>query len=287
MSNDGPIHPFLAAKTLEELISVKTKVHDQLWGAVRMAIATAIERGETELSRVVRVVEAVWREMDDSPSNGTAFGGPVTLPRAALIGGRQALRMRSLAAACLKDTDLVLELGCGWGLNLADFYLGGGPRDASYFGLDLSSEGVECLRLLATLRGGPAHFYGGKFNMMEPEYSMLPHCSGHLLVFSFHAIEQVQNLREEVITGLFEISERVTGVHHEPVGWQIRESLGIQQASSGATRENSARSAYNENLWRILSDLESRGEIRITKRIPDIFGHKNKNASSLIVWERS
>ncbi len=280
-------HPFVAAKSEKELLAVKRDVHDKLWGDVRAQIEAAMAKGETQLSRVLRMVESDWRRLSEEAADGTAFGEKISIPRSALIRGRQAFRMQTLLDACRPDTALVVELGCGWGLNLADLHLSGGPRDAAYVGLDLSSEGIACLRMLARLEGAPKRLTGGPFNFLQPDYSMLPRAGGHALVFSFHAIEQIKTIPEAAITGLFGIADRVTGVHHEPVGWQIREARGLPPADCGATRESSARYGYNENLWSVLSGLERTGQIRAVKAVPDIFGHKRKNASSLIVWERA
>lgn len=280
------IHPFVAARGEAELLTVKEEYHDVLWGNVLRLIDDALNRGETELPRVLKIVEAAWRNMTPEPADGIAFGEKVRIPRAALIGGRQALRNRTFAAACRDNTKLIVELGSGWGNNLAEAYLAGCAASAEYWGLELSKEGRAATTRLASLKGAPAVLKSAPFNFFEPDYSALPDCpDGHVLIFSCHAIEQVQQLKREVFTRLLDRYPRISGIHHEPVGWQIRAQKGLPPASVGATKENSARTAYNENLWDTLCALEGDGRIRITHAEPDIIGHKLKNASTYIRWE--
>lgn len=284
MSNN--IHPFVAARSEAELLEVKKQVHDGLWADVRSMIERAIDSGETQLSRVLKIVEAEWRDMTAERAEGTAYGERVALPRSALIGGRQSFRNRTFVDACRSDTNLILELGSGWGNNLAEAFLAGAPRNAAFVGLELSEQGRACTNLISSLEGGPASLSAYPFNYFEPDYSALPsRHSGHALVFTCHSIEQVQLLKAEVLTKLLERLDRVTGVHHEPVGWQVRKEEGLKPATVGATQENSARSAYNENFWEVLKMLEAKGSIKIKTVCPDILGHKHKNASTLIVWE--
>jgi len=216
-----------------------------------------------------------------NPTKGTALGKVVRLPRAAFIGARRALRMRALMDVCLPETTVVIELGSGWGINLLDLFLSGGPRTASYYALEPTESGRECTELLASLEPAlrlatlPFDFHGA-------DYSKLPHDNPHVLVFTSHALEQIPELREEAISGLFELGASITGVHFEPIGWQIEENTtGI-----GATREYSLKHSFNQNLWPLLSKLDSEGEIAIETVVPDILHHKVENASSLVIWHR-
>ena len=76
----------------------------------------------------------------------------------------------------------------------------------------------------------------------------------------------------------------MTGVHFEPIGWQIREARGLPEAEVGSTRAYSEKMRYNRNLWALLSDMEQRGFVAIDTAEPDIIGHMAKNASSLVIW---
>lgn len=268
----------------QDFVSGKTQHFDRVWGGVGDIADAIIASGETSLSRVLRLTEAAWREVDGAPANGSVYGGPVTLPRAALIGGRQHFHARTLMGQCGPDTDLIVELGSGWGLNVLDLYLAGGPRRARYRGLELSAAGRACATRLAALEP-ELDFAAHPFNYLQPDYSPLPR-GQHAVVFSSHSVEQIPYLPPAAIIGLLELGERITGVHFEPVGWQIRRAKGLPEVARGATEDNAERNNYNRDFWTVLEALERKGRIAIKVAEADILGHKPKNVSSLVIWEK-
>jgi hypothetical protein len=253
--------------------------YEREWETILGLVQRHIGAGEKSLSRVLRLVEAEWRRMDLKPTKGTSFGETVTLPRAAIFGARQALRTRTLIRACMPSTKTIVELGSGWGNNLLDLYLSGGPADAHYHALEPTRSGRECAKLLANLEPG-LHLAASEFDYDRPDYSTIPSLTPHVVVFTSHSIETIPHLSESAITGLLSLGTAVTGVHFEPVGWQLSENVG----DAGATREYSLKNRYNENLWDILKGLEREGKITVTTAVPDIFHHKTYNASCLIIW---
>ena len=110
------------------------------------------------------------------------------------------------------------------------------------------------------------------FDYREPDSGPLPRDNPQTLVFSSHSIEVIPQLAEPVITGLLGLGRAVTGVHFEPVGWQIRENT----SEIGATRAYSEKSRYNENLWPLLSQLSRRGLITLEAPTPDILPTKSQ-----------
>jgi hypothetical protein len=246
--------------------------YENVWAAV-LEIVDRHARTERSLSRAMRLTEAEWLGSGLEPADGTAYGRAVRMPSAALHGARRALRSRVLATA-MPDATAVVELGSGWGNNLIDLYLAGGPR-VPYFALEPTSSGRAAAERLAALE--PAlDLTACAFDLTAPDYGSLPR--GRVLVFTSHAIEQVRKLPDEAITGLLDLGE-VLCVHFEPIGWQIREGAEV-----GATREYSQANDYNENLWPLLEGLAQRGEIVIETVEPDIVHHKTWNASSLVIW---
>jgi len=240
--------------------------------------------GVTSVTLVRRRTEGEWRKVDVAPTKGTLNGAPVTMPRAALIGGRQHFHARALIGACTFETDTIVELGAGWGLNLLDLYLAGGPPFARYRALELSNSGRACATRLAALE--PAlDFRADYFNYFEPDYRTIER-SPHALVFSSHSVEQVPHMPRAAIEGTLALGERVTGVHFEPIGWQIREQRGMPPAQLGATIEHAEHANYNRDFWSVLVALERDGRIKINTAEPDLLGHKTKNALSYVVWEK-
>ena len=72
----------------------------------------------------------------------------------------------------------------------------------------------------------------------------------------------------------------MTGVHFEPVGWQILDE------PDAASRQYAVRQRYNRNLWSLLQVLAGDGALTIDTVVPDLFGDKYKNPGTLIVWRR-
>lgn len=253
--------------------------YQRVWGDVLALLKQQTAAGERSLARVLRSTEATWRRMDASPADGIAYGRPVRMPRSSLYAAKQALLVRAVAAECRADTGLVVELGSGWGQNLADLYLAGGPGNAAYRGLELTPTGRACTGLLAGL-DSDIDLVALPFDYRVPDYDALPRGNRHVVVFSYHSIEQIPQLREDVITGLLDLGATVSGVHFEPVGWQIDGHL----PELGATEEYARRQDYNLNFLALLGNLRDRGVIEISAIVPDIIHFKPFNASTLVVW---
>jgi hypothetical protein len=172
----------------------------------------------------------------------------------------------------------VAELGAGWGQNLLDVWLVGGPR-VPYFALEPTPEGRACAEYLAGL--DPSLDLTAKtFDFERPDYD-LPTGVEHAIVCTIHSIEQITELPREAITKLFGLGRSVTGVHFEPIGWQVEERPELVP-----TRKHSKRKRYNRNLWPLLRSLEAEGELRVETVVPDLIGIKPHNASTLVVWHR-
>jgi hypothetical protein len=253
-------------------------VYGAKWEGLRERAAALVDGGERDLSRVLRLVEADWRSADASPAEAPVFGQLVTLPRAALVGGRRDLIARVVAAQARPETGFVAELGAGWGQNLLDLWLVGGPR-VPYVALEPTPEGRACAEYLAALEPD-LELTARELDLERPGYD-LPAGVEHALVFTVHSVEQITSLPREAITGLFDHGRSVTGVHFEPIGWQIEDRPEL-----AATRKHSAKKEYNRNLWPLLRELEAEGELRIETVVPDLIGLKPHNASTLIVWQR-
>ncbi len=253
--------------------------YERVWGNLLALLKRRLAEDERSLARVLRSTEAEWRRMDVEPADGIAYGRAVRLPRSALYAAKQALLIRAVAAQCRPDTGLVVELGSGWGQNLADLYLAGGPRRAAYRGLELTPTGRECTRLLAGLEPD-LDLDALAFDYRAPDYGGLPRGNGHAVVFSYHSIEQIAELREDVVTGLLDLGATVTGVHFEPIGWQVeghRPELGATEAYAGLQH-------YNRNFLALLKTLDGRGTITLSEVVPDIIHFKPFNASTMVVW---
>jgi hypothetical protein len=256
----------------------RVEKYDSDWADVLDHAQALIAGGERNLARALRQLEAYWRNIKPQPRTGTAYGKLVTLPHAALIGGRRDVLMEALLAACTAKTGMVVELGSGWGHNLLNLWLYGGPK-VPYFSLEPGLAGRQCAELVAGL-DPELRLTSLPIDLENARYD-LPTGHEHVVVFTSHSIEQITELPRETLTSLFELGRSVTVVHFEPVGWQIEEN-----EANGASREHSLRGRYNRNLWPLLNELAAEGELSIDTAAPDLFGHKKQNASTLLVWHR-
>jgi hypothetical protein len=252
--------------------------YEEKWAEVRDFAAAVIDSGERDLSRAVRLVDAQERALSLEPLDGMALGERVTLPRAAMTGARRDLIQRILLDACTPETDLVVELGSGGGINLLNLWLWGGPR-ASYYALEPAASGRETTELLAALEPD-IELSTAAYDYERPSYAVVPTGNNHAVVFTIHSIEQVTELPREAITGLFDLGVKVTGVHFEPVGWQVLDE------PDAASHEYALRQRYNRNLWALLQELAAEGALTVDTVVPDLFGDKYKNPGTLIVWRR-
>lgn len=257
----------------------RAQEYEPVWQELAAAVDARVAAGERNLSRVVSSVYHEWRGHDVARANGVAFGEVVALPRSALAGARRALIAQTVIAACRPDTSLIVELGSGPGLNLCDVFLGGGPPGAAYAGLELTRSGRDCLTKLAALDDGfdcEARF----FDYHAPDLRLLDDHRGHLVVFTVHSIEQIREISGELFEQIIDRADRVSGIHFEPVGWQIEG----RESGRYSSRAYAQSAGYNENLLQILSELESRSRLTVDSIVPDIFSHKAKNASTLVTW---
>ena len=247
------------------------------WAEVRDHAAAVIESGETDLSRAVRIVDAEERSLSLEPLDGIALGERVTLPRAAMTGARRDLIQRILLDACAADVDLVVELGSGGGINLLNLHLWGGPK-VPYFALEPTASGRRaCAELLAGLDRRPRTDHAA-VRLRAPGLRRAAAGRRACPRLHVHSIEQVTELPREAVAGLLGLGARVTGVHFEPVGWQI---LDQPDEASYESRSGSATTATS---GRCSQELEGEGKLVVATVTPDLFGDKYKNPGTLIVW---
>lgn len=164
-----------------------------------------------------------------------------------------------------------MELGSGWSSNLLQLYIAHGTTRSKkiiYYGGEDTREGQICAKLLAGFDTGLA-YRSFQFDFDKPNIEFLQRQRGHILLFTSHAIEHAEVLNPALFEQLKAISNPVTVVHFEPVGWQrdadlvkardrkdavLFEKLGVRALAGDLTSlsENAAwwswRCNYNVNL---------------------------------------
>src|SRR6478752_1963707 len=142
--------------------------------------------------RTIDRYEGKWESVRDFAARVVEFGERVTLPRAAMTGARRDLIQRILLDACTAETEMVVELGSGGGINLLNLHLWGGPR-VPYHALEPTESGRACTGILAALDPG-LDLTTAPFDFEQPRYDALPRVDAQVLVFTVHSIEQVTEL---------------------------------------------------------------------------------------------
>jgi len=298
-----------AVQTAQRRTFVKGQ-YENLWGNTHEKAVKLLERGETNLSRIHLLMRRDFGDEFSDPvlaqkgrdreakRRETGFLYDRQLLRFVDVETRvstlmlDAVKMRELANACGDGIGRVVELGSGWGKTLFNFWLHGGPRGAEYRGLELTEAGRKTGELIAERAAVGMDFKTRYFNYYEPDFSDFAD-DVPTVVFTHHSIEQMPQIGE----GLFEKMLAIPGfrrcVHLEPVGFQMPGDDWLQSPDSSAKRAeiDSANRRFaekknqNMNLYPLLTELERRRSIRITRTRKYFCSTVLQNATSLIVWE--
>jgi len=124
---------------------------------------------------------------------------------------------------CLKqhltsDVDSVVEFGAGWGKNLSLLLMSSGRADVSYLACEQSESGRQSFERLFGLLDGLS-FSSHPFDFYTPDFSMLKDRK-HILAFTSAAIEQIAFLPRSFLDDLLDVTDKLTLIFFEPVGWQ-------------------------------------------------------------------
>ena len=206
------------------------------------------------------------------------FGGVRThVPSAVIRGGYQALIVDTLLKYCTGETDLVVELGSGWGRNLLLTWLAGGPASARYIAAEYTEAGRRVAARLAGLAPG-LDLASVPFDYNAPDLRSIG-TGRQALVFTAHSVEQIATLPDAVTAEMRRLARVVTCVHFEPVGWQFRDN-----AAEGSSKRHAAANDYNSNLGELLRVGADEGELELLEVIPEAVGINPDNTTTVVVW---
>jgi len=262
---------------------VEREYGEQKWPAV----ARLIERhaygepvGSGTLARVHRLVARDYAYAGDplTPVEVQLAGERQRLSAAIAIGGAERLLADSVVDLCSEHTDLVIELGCGWGWHVLGAWLSGGPRDALYVGAEFTAAGRGAAERLAALEPS-LRFRALDFDYHDPATLASLGRFAEAVVFTAHSIEQIPQLSRELVQAIGGLAPVVRCVHFEPVGWQIDEDIG-----GGSSRAYAERHDYSRNLVSVLREEEAAGALRIEAIETNVFGLNPDNATTIVRW---
>src|SRR5579863_3225326 len=190
--------------------------YEMAWETRARYLRELIRAGETNIPRLLHRLDALqrkyrveggsqfrrhpWRDDIEMSPAGVPFLRPTTLR-----GNKIAVPFHATDGGASFIVDYideqgpfaaVIELGCGYGRNLFDIYYAGGPKQARYYGGDLTASGVTLGREIAALDPAiDATFF--RFDYLAPSLAALPRVD-RALVFTCHSIEQVQRIDPEL-----------------------------------------------------------------------------------------
>ncbi|MEQ8603506.1 MAG: hypothetical protein RIB45_09305 [Marivibrio sp.] len=160
----------------------------------------------------------------------------------------------AVVAAIDPRVDAVVELGCGWGRNLAAIAARLGRPDLHYVGAEQSHSGRQAAQALMAKPGG-GRFTAAAFDFYAPDFSFLEGLKNPV-IFSCAAVEQIAFLPPSFLVDLAKRAPGCRLVLFEPFGWQADAALA--QATLGrcltAVRDNAPLSAIAERYRFDLDD---------------------------------
>ncbi|MBT3358869.1 MAG: hypothetical protein HN403_04490 [Rhodospirillales bacterium] len=176
------------------------------------------------------------------------------------------------------DTDAIIELGCGYGINLFRLMRLLKDQKFRWFGAEYTESGRSLCAKLADLDGS------------EPmDVPFIDHAAPDLgfmadvekpLVFTCHSIEQVSIIPNNYFSILARAAPGVRGVHLEPFGFQADPS-----APNSPTHRNFMHDqGWNLNFFSCLKLAEEKGDIRIEHVEIEKYDTTPNNPTSLAVW---
>ena len=217
--------------------------------------------------------------------------------------------IRYLQSLIRKDTTAIVELGSGWSSNLFQLYIAHGQtrsRTISFYGGEYTQAGREAADVLAR-HDRSIDYTSFPFDYRQPEISVVPPQSGHVLVFTVHSVEQVDRIDPGLFAQLRALGADITLVHFEPVGWQRDAKLRARRDADDeayfrkvGTRIASGRMPgvevagawwswrrnYNRDLLPILEGLQRDGMLTEVRRAYDFGGAANiLNPTTLLHYQ--
>jgi hypothetical protein len=273
--------PVLLRGLFEDRRTMRAGRYDAVWGERLQIIRGLRERSMARaLSRVRLALEAKRTAQERYPL--VVEGRLLDLPLSAAAGMIRSVVARTVLRQVKPSTSKIIETGAGWGEHLCTLYLEGGPAHATYYALEPVHLGRRCALELAALEPR-FRLRAAFFDYKAPAYPVGADAM-HTLLLTVHSIEQVTDIHPDTIRAALRLGREVTGVHLEPVGWQVEH----ESRWSPITARHAARCRemnYNRNLVPLLRSLEAEGAIRIEVLLPDFVGLEH-NPGTLIVWRK-
>ena len=142
------------------------------WPAIERVIAEERDADpDAGFGRLLgRVSAHQWATGDPSEPRPVVIDGAGTrLPLSGAFAGAQGIILEYIRDACTPETDLVAELGSGWGWHILSCWAQGGPTSARYVAAEYTEAGRRASSALAELDPG-LDFTALPFDYHEPSF---------------------------------------------------------------------------------------------------------------------
>jgi len=259
-------------------------IYELHWLNYIVALRDIILSGEINLSRALKKVQDTLTVNHDKVFDKTVFFGKRrTIPSEIITSWRDSLALSLLTKNSDEDVECVIEIGSGPALFLFKFWLSNGPLKADYYALEITKTGrlfsniISCLDSNISLKSS-------FFDYQKPDFSKLRCKYKKILIYSKGSIEQIPKLPLVFFKEILALSEQLTCVHFEPVGWQIVKPYK-QNLLTRKHRKRCIKKNYNTNLWSQLKELEDSGQLTINDYAINFSG-KSDHYESYISWTK-
>jgi hypothetical protein len=257
-------------------------------------LARTLNRCLDHESQVPNVFQDRYRRRFPPLLGGRPIASSISRRARRLI--REEVIVDTLLSHCGAGIERVIELGSGWGANLASLWLHGSPRDAEYHAFEYTAAGRRCAETLAAAE--PAfRLKATPFDYHDPDFSAFA-APRRTFLYTCSSIEQITEFPEPTLEAILAIPGLERVVHFEPVGWQLPQNAlrrqvvevlaglpkKVRTLHSAEIRKYARRHRYNRNLWPLLRRFEAAGRLKIETAERHILGINPFNPTTFIVW---
>jgi len=277
----GEDNPYRIIKLLER----HENRHDL--GMVSQAASFRDENGNVVEELEVFTGQADWLPIDPGPADSLIPTGVAAVTDNSFHGEALTLPaytdIKGIVAGWIIDLvddncDAIVELGAGFGRNLFNVHLGGGPRGIPYFSGEYAESGRELAELLAAL-DPQLDLRAVAFDHSDADFEFLAGFE-QPLVFTCHSIEQVHMLPADYFAKLAAAAPRVTCIHFEPFGFQI----DTDNPFSKQQREMFTDRKWNQNFVPLLQQAANDGTIQVSHIYKDMIPNEAPSPTSVALW---
>lgn len=188
-------------------------------------------------------------------------------------------RVDRLADLADGDFDAIVELGCGYGLNLFRLHRALGGRPMRYIAAEYTNSGRRLCAELAKLDGGMP-LETAFIDHKDPDLGFMAGID-RALIFTCHSIEQVASLPETYFSVLAGAAPSVLCAHFEPFGFQVE----CETPRTRNQKDFFRQKGWNADFYTRLKAAEAAGTLNLRTVELECFAAQSDNPTSVAIWD--